>query len=88
MGGLAGMVAQGAAWGTGTHRPRCGRIHDGRRRRPRGCTPRGGAPPAPLSNPCVNRMKLFSDCIKELWGDRQVPDLPGHGAGVQEGEPA
>ncbi len=62
MGGLAGMVAQGAAWGTGTSiaRAAVGSMMGG-----------GGGheAAAPSSNPCVNQMKLFSDCINQNSGE-------------------
>ena len=71
MGGLAGMVAQGAAWGTGTSIARAavgsmmggGGGHEAARpaEEPRQA--------APSSNPCVNQMKLFSDCINENSGE-------------------
>jgi len=71
MGGLAGMVAQGAAWGTGTSIARAavgsmmggGGGHEAARpaEEPRQA--------APSSNPCVNQMKLFSDCINQNSGE-------------------
>lgn len=71
MGGLAGMVAQGAAWGTGSSIARAavgskmGGGGSQEAARPAE-EPRGAAPSA---NPCVNHMKLFSECISENSGE-------------------